>query len=391
MVEAAKGRRETCGTTLSLDLSTNEPPTEFRIFTAGQVETSKGTFTFDDAAAKSVMADYVAHGIDLMLDYDHASLSALTLDPAQTGKAAGWFNLELRDGELWAVNVRWTPPADAALRRKEWRFMSPAFQTDDAGHITSLLNVAITNIPATRRLEPLMAASAKGGGMSVEEFLKVCKALDIDMSGSLEDAMAKIKGEKADEEPKKDEPKVEEPKPADPVATGGAPEADKPEEVAAALSAVASLSGKPSLVASVADIRTWHASHVALATERKALADREALLEGAERRKLCVELVSLGGRAPATIWADDSATKPKARYLTMPIADLREMHADEVKANSGRAAITAPATGAAPAGTTVVTLANGETRELTAREVATCLEMKVDLKDYAARTPAKKG
>lgn len=115
---------------------------------------------FDEAAAKSVMAEYEAHGIDIPLDYDHAMLGTdRAVDPAQAGKAAGWFNLEVRDGELWAVNVRWTEPAAEALRRKEWRFMSPAFQTDEKGHILSLLNVAITNLPATRQLTPLMAAS----------------------------------------------------------------------------------------------------------------------------------------------------------------------------------------------------------------------------------------
>ena len=133
-------------------------PTEFKIFSSGKVETTKGTFIFDAAAAKSVMAEYQAHAIDLMIDYDHASISPLSLDPSMSGKAAGWFQLAVRNGELWAIGVRWTPGAAAQLRAKEWRYMSPAFATE-ATRITSLLNVAITNLPATRRLEPLMAAN----------------------------------------------------------------------------------------------------------------------------------------------------------------------------------------------------------------------------------------
>ncbi len=370
-------RRERC-TALSIVVTGDEPPHEFRIFTAGDVVTTKGTFTFDDAAAASVMAEYAAHGIELMIDYDHASLASVTLDPALAGKAAGWFTPELRNGELWAVNVRWCPPAAEALRRKEWRFMSPAFATDD-GRVTSLLNVAITNLPATRQLEPLMAASVTAlgeNGMSVDEFLAVCKALDIDMSGPLEDAMAKIKGEPKAEE-KKEEPK-EEPKP-EPAAELAAPEGEKPEEIAAALSAVASLSGKPSLVASVADIRTWHTSHVELAARDEALAKREALLEGAERRKLCVELVTLAGRAPATVWASEAKeSAPKPYLMSMPIADLRAMHADEVKANAGRPVVKPP-------------VAAGGVEALSARELAMCAEMKIDPKDYAARKPVKKG
>jgi hypothetical protein len=42
-------------TALSVDGST-EPPTEFRIFTAGKVDTWKGSFQFDDRAAEDVMA-----------------------------------------------------------------------------------------------------------------------------------------------------------------------------------------------------------------------------------------------------------------------------------------------------------------------------------------------
>lgn len=390
---ASAGRERV--TALSVVLSGDEPPTEFRLFAAGEVETTKGTFTFDESSAASVMAEYAAHGIDLMIDYDHASLASVTLDPAQTGKAAGWFNLEVRGGELWAVNVRWTEAAAEALRAKEWRFMSPAFSTED-GRITSVLNVAITNLPATRRLEPLMAASAKGDGMSVEEFLKVCKALDIDMSGSLEDAMAKIKGEKPEEEKKDAEEKPAEDKPADaPVAAAAAAEEDKPEEVAAALSVVASLSGKPSIVTSVAKIREWHASHVALAAERDAIAKREAVLESAERRKLCVELVTLAGRAPATVWASaEPNSAPKPYLLSMPIADLRAMHADEIKANAGRHGIKPPSS--TPAGNASggvdVTLDDGRVVTLSAREVRMLNDMgksdPKDLKTYAARKAA---
>lgn len=147
-------------TTLSTALD-GALPTAFRIFAAGKIDTKKGVFLFDAKAAASVMAEYRLHGSELMVDYDHASLGA-GIDPALSGKAAAWFGLELRNGgELWAVNVRWCAPAADALRRKEWRYMSPAFSTEPGSNrITALLNVALTNLPASRRLEPLVAASA---------------------------------------------------------------------------------------------------------------------------------------------------------------------------------------------------------------------------------------
>lgn len=376
-------------TKLSIVLTGDEPPSEFCIFAAGVVESTKGKITFDEKAAKSVMAEYTAHGIDLMIDYDHASLAYVSLDPAQAGKAAGWFNLEVRGGELWAVNVRWTEPAAAALRRKEWRFMSPAFNTDDQGRVTSVLNVAITNLPATRRLEPLMAASVTALGensMLSAETIKA--ALDALIAGDEAKCMELLKGivtEAAAGEPAEPEPAAE------PDATLAAPE-DKPEEVAAALSAVQSLSGKASFVDAIADIRTWHASHVELATERKKLAEREAVLESAERRKLCVELVTQAGRAPAAVWSDSKSTAPKKYLAAMPIEDFREYVTDAIKTRSARAAPPLPATeDVAPTGGMNVTIKSGEVVALSARELALCAEKKIDPKNYAELKPAKKG
>jgi len=361
-------------TALSIVVSGDEPPSEFRIFTAGQVETTKGTFVFDEDAAAAVMADYQAHGIDLMVDYDHAALGGTSADPALASRAAGWFNLEVRGGELWAVNVRWTPNAAQALRNREWRFMSPAFEVGQDKRITSLLNVALTNIPATRRLTPLMAAN-KGGGMSVEEFIKVCKALGIDMSSSLEDAMAKIKGE-----PAKDKSDAPADKPADAPAPEAAAETaappakeeEKPEAVAAAASRLMRLSGAESFVGAVAEVEVWRASHIKLETETARLAAERAVLEAAKRREMVAELVKLGAEFPSTVWADDSATKIKSRWLAMSMADL-EAHVSEQRAARGGKA-PPPKT---PVGGTVD--ANG----LDARELQICKETGCDPKTFA--------
>lgn len=376
----ATSRRGQSSVLLSIDLASDQPPTEFRIFSAGKVETTKGTFTFDAAAAKSVMAEYEAHGIDLMVDYDHASLSALSLDPAQSGKAAGWFNLEVRNGELWAVNVRWTPAADVALRGKEWRFMSPAFSTED-GRITSLLNVAITNLPATRQLQPLMAASVTALGenaMTIEEFLKVIKALGIDPTTSLDDAMSKIQGKAPDADDSSgklpDAGDETEPPPQTAADKPMPPPEEKKEEVAASIARFMRLSGKTSFVDAVAEVETWRTSHLKLETETQKLASERATLESAERRKLCVELVSLAGRAPAAVWADDKATAPKPYLAMMPIADLRAMHADEIKASAGKGAPRIPA--ADP------TAQHGNVT-LTAEQLAICAELKCDPATYA--------
>ena len=143
-------------TTLNVVITAGDPPTEFKIFSTPTVDTSKGSFTFGPEEAASVLADFAAQGNEGMVDYDHASLGS-SADPALAGRAAGWFDIEMRADGLYATNVRWTLPAAEALKRREWRYMSPAFRTKGR-KIASLINVALTNIPATKRLTPLMAA-----------------------------------------------------------------------------------------------------------------------------------------------------------------------------------------------------------------------------------------
>lgn len=141
---------------VSIDAST--APVEFRLFARGVNRTSKGDVIFDAEAAASVMAAYEKHGVDLMIDLDHASLDAPTR--ADSGDARGWFKLAVRNGELWAVSVRWAPDGEARLREKKQRYISPAFVCDEkTGRVLELVNAAICARPATHNAIPLVAAS----------------------------------------------------------------------------------------------------------------------------------------------------------------------------------------------------------------------------------------
>lgn len=139
------------------------PPNEFRLFRAGLNATKKGSFLFDQEAANQVMEAAVEHGTDLSIDYDHAMVSGGlfdAMDPAERGKAAGWFNLDIKNGELWAHNVKWTPKAALAIQNGEWRYISPAINFNkDTKRITHVTNVALTNLPATRKPDPLRSLS----------------------------------------------------------------------------------------------------------------------------------------------------------------------------------------------------------------------------------------
>ncbi len=134
-----------------------EPPREIKLFGAGRNATTKGDFVFDDKAAESVMARFRDHGLDkLPFDFDHGMFASEVT--SENRKAAGWFVPEIRNGELWATNIEWTPLAAQMLRDKEFRFFSPAFDSDNrSGRILRLWNVALTNLPATKGQMPLVA------------------------------------------------------------------------------------------------------------------------------------------------------------------------------------------------------------------------------------------
>lgn len=141
--------------TLDLNEYGPDPPSEFRIFTAGVVRTLKGDFVFGEKEMAAVLADVARRGVELPIDYDHAMV-----DPASSREeraAAGWFSVADRGGELWAVGVRWTECGDEDVRSKEWRYISPAFDAKGKS-ITNLINVALTNIPATLEATPLTLA-----------------------------------------------------------------------------------------------------------------------------------------------------------------------------------------------------------------------------------------
>lgn len=177
-------RHRTARVALAITLADGKAPTEFRLFTAELVTTSKGDFVFDDKAAKAVMSAWEAQGNDLPIDYDHAMVDPTTR-PQDRG-AAGWFKLALKGGELWAVDIRWTVDGEKAVASGEWRYSSPCFGYDpETRRITEIVNVAITNLPATKKMDALVAIHALDRRValsvaaSFEDVTRaVCRALD---------------------------------------------------------------------------------------------------------------------------------------------------------------------------------------------------------------------
>ncbi len=148
----------------TIDLGAGDtPPTEFLILKAGVNETSKGPVIFDAAAAEAVMAAYTRDGVDLPIDLNHEMLDGTARFRRDAGDALGWFNLEVRNGDLWMTNIRWTPEGKDRLLSRKQRYFSPAvMHPPGADNAVKLVNVALVAMPATYDARPLIAASRIG-------------------------------------------------------------------------------------------------------------------------------------------------------------------------------------------------------------------------------------
>jgi phage I-like protein len=136
-----------------------DPPKEFILIHGGTNNSENGPYIFDEIAAKSVMAGYERRGTRCFFDWHHASLDKHPLDPRKAIQSAGWYDLEVRDGDLWATNIEWTPDALDDFANTRIAYFSPAFDSDKSGRVLEYINCALTNMPATHDNQQLVAAA----------------------------------------------------------------------------------------------------------------------------------------------------------------------------------------------------------------------------------------
>lgn len=164
-------------------------PSEVRIFAPGPLETTKGTFHFTARSARLVMEEAADYGNRRSADYEHQALAY----PPVEAPAAAWYDLELRTTdagpELWAVNIEWTENARQRIEAGEYRYISPTFYTDPAtGEILAFINFALTNLPATKAMDALIAASRVAG----RSVIDAAQALGVSIDQVMDQLLAQI-------------------------------------------------------------------------------------------------------------------------------------------------------------------------------------------------------
>lgn len=132
-------------------------PGEFTVLRYGTNEFTKegqrGSFEFSEEDADSVIAEFESRGRDIVIDYEHQSLSG------KEAPAAGWVEKLYKSAEGLCVKVKyWTQKASEFLTSGEYRYFSPVLQfSRRAKSVTALHSIALTNHPALHNNPALVA------------------------------------------------------------------------------------------------------------------------------------------------------------------------------------------------------------------------------------------
>lgn len=241
----------------------------------------------------------------------------------------------------------------------------------------------VTAAPAPAAEDPNAAAPAANSKatqgavtMTIGQFLKVCKALGIDLDKmSVDEAMAQIKGE-----PAADAGDAGDAGDEAAAADGEAdPNAEKPNDQEQAAASIAAgrlamqTTGKSTVSEAMAELARTHKVAVDVEERQAQLAKDQAKLDHEERVKIVRELQKLGVETPATSGLGNG--KLCARLANEPIAELRARHAALLAAKGGKVPAVQPPAGDNASGK-AVKLPDGTVVELTAEQVAICAETK---------------
>jgi len=129
-------------------------PGEFQILPEGKIDINGDDPAYlDENAALGIIAAFRERGNDMVIDYEHQTLTN------GQAPAAGWIRDLVWKGKegLWAL-ADWTNRAKEYLENREYRYFSPVMLISNSDRkVVRLINVALTNSPAINNLKPIIA------------------------------------------------------------------------------------------------------------------------------------------------------------------------------------------------------------------------------------------
>jgi len=135
-----------------------DAPERFPLLRYGEtrytVDDKEGSFLFDEAAADALIREFRNRGRDLVIDYEHATLSG------EEAPAAGWIDALEKTPEGLAAHVKyWTDKAKNHLEKGEYRYFSPTLVFPGSAKAPGAIHsVALTNHPAVHGAPALVAS-----------------------------------------------------------------------------------------------------------------------------------------------------------------------------------------------------------------------------------------
>ncbi len=179
-----------------------EPPEKILIFPYPQwelVDDKPGEHLITDEASQAAIVEaFTRHGVDVVIDYEHASTTG--------GKApaGGWIKSLVAGGKDGLVGgVEWTGDAAEEIRKGQYRYHSPvAIYERESRRVVALHSVALTNTPRTNNMAPIteqVAASlitrfetAKGGWEMRDWLASLIYFLNMPYTATAEEVKAQL-------------------------------------------------------------------------------------------------------------------------------------------------------------------------------------------------------
>lgn len=310
-------------------------PEIISILPLGHVVSLKGEFDVDEESFESMKAQIAQHGVDLVVDYEHQTLTG------ERAPAAGWVKeLLLDDGQIKA-RVEWTLPAKQYLENREYRYLSPVITVRKAdSKATGLHSLALTNTPAIEGMTPIVNSEHfKGGQNNMEIIKELAKLLGLGEDATEEQVFEALKACVEDNKALKEAAEAAKEPPE------GSKKAPGEEDAVVANKAVCELLGLKAgaatedVTAAIMELKGGIVGGVNLALKLKALEQREAERDA----DAAVELALKSGKiTPAQKeWAREYAlTAPKgfAAFVEKApqVVPLDEIAGRELALKSGK-------------------------------------------------------
>lgn len=266
-----------------------EPLRTVQLLPIGDIRARDGRrwHVVDQAHAEAIVDASLASAgqAELAFDYDHQVPFAAKPGVGGTAKASGWIKRLYATAQGVFADVEWTPAAEAALRAKEYRYVSPYFAHQADGRITRILNAALTNTPAITDLPAVASADlSTDQEQSVKFTQQLAQALGLAEAASEADILAAVQARASAASAA-----------LDPVAKAlGLQAGAKPDEVLSAATAAASAKPNPAEFVPMSAFQELQTKVAELTSTAAASAAQTAVDEAVAAGKLTPSLKDWG-------------------------------------------------------------------------------------------------